>query len=59
MSTGPTRTAPDDQEPQVRKLHADGESIADLVGGFGVSRATVCRALGGDAGDGDPTAGGW
>lgn len=30
---------------QVRTLRAGGESIADLVRGFGVSRATIYRAL--------------
>ena len=41
-----------DQVRQVRGLRAGGESIADLAGGFGVSRATIYRALG-DAGDGN------
>jgi len=45
-----------DQVRQVRSLRAAGESIAELVGGFGVSRATIYRALG-DAGDGEPAAG--
>jgi len=44
-----------DQVRQVRSLRDGGESIADLVGGFGVSRATIYRALG-DAGDGEPAA---
>jgi len=44
-----------DQVRQVHSLRAGGEWIADLVGGFGVSRATIYRALG-DAGDGDPAA---
>jgi len=35
-----------DQVRQVRSLRAGGESIADLVRGFRVSRATVYRALG-------------
>ena len=33
------------QARQVRSLRADGEPISDLVRGFGVSRATVYRAL--------------
>ena len=45
-----------DQVRQVRSLRAGGESIADLVRSFGVSRATVYRALG-EAGAGDPAAG--
>jgi len=51
---GPRLTA--DQVRQVRSLRDGGESIADLVGGFGVSRATIYRALG-DAGGGEPAAG--
>lgn len=35
-----------DQVRQVRSLRAGGESIAELVRGFGVSRATIYRALG-------------
>ena len=35
-----------DQVRQVRSLRAGGESVADLVRGFGVSRATIYRALG-------------
>ncbi len=45
-----------DQVRQVRSLRVGGESIADLVRGFGVSRATIYRALA-DAGDADPLAG--
>jgi len=51
----PARLSPD-QVRQVRALRAGGESIADLVRSFGVSRATVYRALG-EAGAGDPAAG--
>jgi len=54
----PPRLSPD-QVRQVRSLRAGGESIADLVRGFGVSRATVYRALGDvvDGDVGDPAAG--
>jgi len=38
-----------DQGRQVRSLRAGGETIADLVRGFGVSRATIYRALQPDA----------
>ncbi len=34
-----------DRARQVRSLHAGGGTIADLVRGFGVSRATIYRAL--------------
>lgn len=34
-----------DQTRQLRALHASGESVADLVASFRVSRATVYRAL--------------
>jgi len=37
-----------DQARQVRSLRAGGESTADLDRGFGVSRATIYRALGQD-----------
>ncbi len=40
----PPRLTPD-QIRQVRKLRAGGESIGELVAGFGVSRATIYRAL--------------
>jgi len=40
----PPRLTPD-QARQLRSLRAGGESIADLVRGFGVSRATIYRAL--------------
>ena len=33
------------QVRQIRKLRDGGESISELVAGFGVSRATVYRAL--------------
>ena len=51
---GPRLTA--DQVRQVRSLRDGGESIAELVGGFVVPRATIYRALG-DTGDGEPAAG--
>lgn len=41
----PPRLTPD-QARQVRSLRAGGESIADLVRGFGASRVTIYRALG-------------
>jgi DNA invertase Pin-like site-specific DNA recombinase len=40
----PPRSTPA-QARQVRSLRAGGESIAELARTFGVSRATVCRAL--------------
>jgi len=36
---------------QVRALRAGGESISELVAGYGVSRATIYRALAGHEGD--------
>lgn len=49
--TGRPRRLSPVQARQVRALRAGGESINSLVGSFGVSRATIYRALG--AGDGD------
>ena len=43
----PPRLTPD-QVRQVRSLREGGESVADLVRSFGVSRATIYRALGND-----------
>lgn len=43
--TGRPRSLTPDQIRHVRALRADGESISDLVRSFGVSRATVYRAL--------------
>lgn len=44
--TGRPRSLTGDQARQLRSLHAAGESVADLVRSFKVSRATVYRALG-------------
>ena len=46
--TGRSPRLTTDQARQVRSLRAGGESIADLDRGFGVSRATIYRALGQD-----------
>jgi len=43
--TGRPARLSDDQARQVRSLRDGGESIADLVRSFGVSRATIYRAL--------------
>lgn len=43
--TGRPRALTPDQGRQLRALHAGGESVADLVRTFEVSRATVYRAL--------------
>jgi len=43
--TGRTRSLTPDQIRQVRALRAEEESVADLVRTFGVSRATIYRAL--------------
>ncbi len=51
----PPRLTPT-QAGQVRTLRAGGESIADLVRSFGVSRATIYRALGSSDLDGIPAA---
>lgn len=47
----PPRLSPE-QVRQVRSLREGGESVADLVRSFGVSRATVYRALGNGQPDG-------
>lgn len=44
--TGRPKALTDDQVRQMRALHEGGETVADLVRSFGVSRATVYRALG-------------
>ncbi len=43
--TGRPARLSDDQVRQVRSLRTGGESIADLTRSFGVSRATIYRAL--------------
>lgn len=43
--TGRPRSLTEDQARQLRALHEAGESVADLVRSFKVSRATVYRAL--------------
>ncbi len=47
--TGRPRALTTDQGRQVRALHAGGETVADLVRSFEVSRATVYRALADEA----------
>jgi DNA invertase Pin-like site-specific DNA recombinase len=43
--TGRPKALNEDQARQMRALHASGESVADLVRSFGVSRATAYRTL--------------
>lgn len=51
--TGRPAKLTSDQARQVRALRAGGESISDLVAGYGVSRATIYRAL--NTADDSPT----
>jgi len=53
--TGRPPRLTDAQARQVRALRRSGESIGEVVAGFGVSRATIYRALGQDLLEAEPT----